>query len=95
MSDEIKICEGCKKDLSNGGGFKDGTVRVGFQRPLWRCAECKIAKTTKHLARLEAAANEAISVISRAGPRDLPSDDAAEAYRLLTEAMTENQGPLV
>jgi hypothetical protein len=87
-----KLCEGCGKDLSSGDGFDDGTTRIGIPRTLWRCAPCKVAKVTTHLTRLEAAVNEAISIVGRADGRGLENDDAAAAYRLLADALTENYG---
>lgn len=57
MSTEPKLCDGCGKDLSNGGGYAD-EPHVGF--PKLRCAPCKIAKDTHRIAALEAAAKAVI-----------------------------------
>jgi len=76
-----KLCEGCGKDLSIGGGFDDGTTRIGLPRTLWRCASCKIAKDTLRISQLEAGINSGLNALA-----NVNSDHKAEHIRASIDA---------
>ena len=74
MVAESKLCDGCGKDLSQGGGyaagFASGRAMSAVPVPLWRCVTCALAKAEAHLQRFKEVSIEGMKGISNASDPD-------------------------